>query len=80
MNDITYGTIAETYSIGDTTHVSYGVAVYAYVDSDGAATVIASVHNVSTQKERIDELVFLCNRYHLAPEHLSDVIDDFLAS
>jgi len=80
MNDITYGTFSETYSIGDTTRISYGIAVYAHAECDGTATVILSVRDVSADKEKIDELVSLCNRLQLDPEHLFDVIDDFLAS
>lgn len=80
MNNITYGTVSETYSLGDTSRVSYGIAVYSCAESDGTSTVIASVHDVSAEKGRIDELVSLCYRHHLDPEQLFDVIDDFLAS
>lgn len=80
MNSITYGTVAESYSLGDTVRVSYGIAVYSHAESDGTATVIASVHDVSAEKDRTDDLVSLCNHHHLDPEQLFDVIDDFLAS
>lgn len=80
MNSITYGTVTESYSLGDTSRVSYGIAVYAHADCDGTAAVIASVHDVSAEKDKVDDLVFLCNLHHLDPVQLSDVIDDFLAS
>lgn len=78
MNTVTYGVVSETYSFGGTVRNTYGIAVYANADWDGTGAIIASVHDISTEKEKIAELVSLCNRYHLAPEHLRDVIDDFL--
>lgn len=80
MNSITYGTVTESHSLGDTARVSYGIAVYSHAESDGTATVIASVHDVSSEKDKIDDLVSLCNLHHLDPVQLCDVIDDFLAS
>jgi hypothetical protein len=78
LKDITYGTVTEIYALGNTSRTSYGIAVYAGAIGNGTATVIASVHDVTDEKERIDALVALCNRHRLSPEHLHDVIDDFL--
>ena len=80
MNNFTYGTVTESYSLGNTSRVSYGIAVYAHADRDGTAAVIVSVHDVSAEKEKVDNLVSLCNLHHLDPAQLCDVIDDFLAS
>ena len=80
MNNVTYGTVTESYTLGNIFRVSYGIAVYAHADCDGTATVITSVHDVSSEKNKVDDLVSLCNLHHLAPEQLCDVIDDFLAS
>ena len=80
MNNVTYGTVTESYTLGNTSRVSYGIAVYSHAESDGTATVIASVHDVSSEKNKLDDLASLCNLHRLAPEHLCDVIDDFLAS
>ena len=79
MNNFTYGMVTESYSLGNTSRVSYGIAVYAHADRDGTATVIVSVHDVSSEKEKVDDLVSLCNLHRLDPEQLCDVIDDFLA-
>lgn len=57
MNSITYGTVPESYPLGNTSRVSYGVAVYAQADCDGTAAVIASVHDVSAEKDKVDDLV-----------------------
>lgn len=80
MNNVTYGAVTESYTLGNTSRVSYGIAVYAHADCYGTAAVIASVHDVSAEKEKVDNLVSLCNLHHLDPEQLCDVIDDFLAS
>lgn len=80
MNIFTYGTVTESYSLGNTSRVSYGIAVYAHTECDGTAAVIASIHDVSTEKDKVDALVFLCNLHHLDPVQLCDVIDDSLAS
>ena len=79
MNSITYGTVTESYSLGYTSRVSYGIAVYAHADCDGTAAVIASVYDVSAEKDKVDDLVHLCNLHRLDPEQLYDVIDDSLA-
>lgn len=77
MNMITYGVVTEAYSLGDTSRISYGIAVYAGTES--TAAVIMSVHDITSEKEKLESLVSLCNRHQLLPEHLCDVIDDFLA-
>ena len=77
---MTYGTVTEIYSIGSTSRISYGIVVYADAVCDGTATIIASVHDVTCEKDKIEVLVALCNRLHLLPEHLCDVIDDFMAT
>ena len=79
MNSFTYGTVTEFYSLGNTSRVSYGIAVYAHADSEGTADVVVSVHDVSAEKDKVDDLVHLCNLHRLDPEQLYDVIDDFLA-
>ena len=79
MNEIVYGIIRETYSLGTETRVSYGIAAYADSDTTGTASVIAAVRDISGSKEKIDALVLLCNRCHLEPIHLQNIIEDFLA-
>lgn len=80
MNDITYGTIMEIYTLGDNKRISYGIAVYSDTNHSGTATIILSIHDISSEKKQIDDIVSHCNFYHLSPEHLADVIDDFMTS
>ena len=78
MSDITYGITEEKYSVGNSSRVSYGIAAYAYADVDGTATVVASVHDVTQDKQKLSELVDVCNRLELSVCHLSEVVEDFL--
>lgn len=79
MNGILYGIIQEMYSLGTETRISYGIAVYSDPESNGTASVISSVLDISDNKEKIDTLVRLCNSHRLSPIHLQDIIEDFLA-
>ena len=62
-------------STEDCTSTIYGIAAYADTEKDG----VASVHDVTTDKQALDELVSLCNRLELSTVHLLDVVEDFLA-
>lgn len=77
---ITYGLIKEEYRIGASTRVSYGIAAYANAEVSETATIVASVHDVTSNKQALEELVLLCNHLNLSLVHLNCVIDDFLAS
>lgn len=79
MTTITYGVSEEKYSLGDTTRISYGIVAYEDSTSDGIASIVASVRDISNNKTRIEQLAELFNRMELSPIHLNDVIADFLA-
>ena len=79
MSNITYGTVTEVYSLGEDSRISYGIVAYSDVNDDGAASVIGSVHDVTSDEAKINGLASLCNVLQLDPVHLGDVIDDFLA-
>lgn len=78
MIEVTYGITEEKYSIGSKTRISYGIAAYSNTESDGTSTVVASVHDITDEKERLEELVDRCNRLKLSVIHLLDVVEDFL--
>lgn len=80
MMNVTYGVIEEIYSLGNVSRISYGIAAYAAPAEDGIATIVASAHDVSANKQALAELVSLCNRLKLSTIHLNDVVEDFLAS
>lgn len=78
MMNVTYGMTEEVYSLDTERRVSYGIAAYADVREDGTATIVASVHDLTADRQALSELVALCNRLNLSLLHLDDVIEDFL--
>ena len=80
MSNITYGTVTEVYSLGENSRVSYGIVAYSDANDGGTASVIASVHDVTSDEGTLNGLAALCNDLQFDPVHLCDVIDDFLAS
>lgn len=77
--NITYEITEEAYSLGASTHVSYGIAAYA-CSEDGDTTMIDAIPNITADKQSLLALVALCNRLELSVLHLREVIDDYLAS
>ena len=77
---LTYGLTEEHYSLNADTRIAYGIAAYANADEDGTATIVASIHDITSNKQALAELVSLCNRLELSPIHLYDVVEDFLAN
>ena len=75
---VTYGIIEETYALQRNARTSYGIAAYADSAQQGTATIVVSVHDITSDKERLQELISICNHLQLSPIHLSDVIEDFI--
>lgn len=80
MMNVTYGVTEEIYSLGAASRVSYGIAAYADAVEDGTTTIVASVHDVTSDKQALCELVSICNRLELSSVHLMDVVEDFLTN
>ena len=80
MKNITYAVSEEKYVFGDKVRISYGIVAYSNADKDGSKTIIASVHDVTSDKTSLTNLVNDCNRLELSCVHLRDVIEDFLLS
>lgn len=76
---VVYGIIEETYALGEKSRVSYGIAAYANADVDGTITIVESIRDISSNKQKLLELVERCNRLGLSITHLHNVIDDFMA-
>ena len=75
---ITYGIVEEKYVLGESQRTAYGVAAYADAETDGTATIIASVNDISSQKDRVEEFVKSCNSAKLSPRDLKEAALDFL--
>ena len=79
MNDRVYGVVKEVYILGTQMRVAYGIALYANADSESIATVLMSFSDITSDEQKINELVLLCNQYNLSPLHLADILEDYLA-
>ena len=75
MRNVIYGLLEEKYTQG---RISYGIAAYSCAEEDGTATIVASAHDITPNKENITKLVDDCNRLKLSVVHLPDVVEDFL--
>ncbi len=78
MINVTYGIVEEKYTLGNESRVSYGISAYSDANEDGTATIVASVHDITSNKEGLARLVEDCNRLNLSTVHLRDVVEDFL--
>ena len=78
MKNITYAVSEERYTFGDETRTAYGIVAYSNADQDGSKTIVASVRDVTADKDSLSRLVNDCNRLELSTVHLNDVVEDFL--
>ncbi len=76
---VTYGITEEVYSLGTDFRTAYGIVAYADAEEDGTATILRSVRDITSDKEKLKALVDICNRLKLSTIHLLDVVEDFLA-
>ncbi|MBE6630737.1 MAG: hypothetical protein E7624_07820 [Ruminococcaceae bacterium] len=79
MKSVTYGIVEEKYALHGQNRVAYGIAAYAEAEQNGTATVLASVNDITSDKQKLEKLVFCCNQLGLSELHLKDVVEDFLA-
>jgi len=80
MNDITYGVSEELYELDGQKRTAYGIVLYSNSESDKTASIILSVRDISSDKQRVISLVEKCNRLKLCKIHFFDIIEDFLAT
>lgn len=75
---ITYGITMEFYTLGQESRQSFGIAAYADAEKDGTATIVKSIHDITTNEQSLRELVDQCNRLCLSLVHLPEVVEDYL--
>ena len=80
MISLKYGVTEEIYSLGISSRTSYGITAYAESEESDTATIVASVHDITADKQALIELVSICNRLELSTVHLMDMVEDFLMS
>ncbi len=79
MMNVTYAVAEEKYALGEEKRISYGIVAYANAEQTGTATIVASVRDITSDKNRLKKLVDDCNRLELSTVHLLDVVEDFLS-
>ena len=79
MSRITYGVSEEIYVLGDSKRTAYGLVAYADAELDGTAIIAASARDITSSRERAEELAATCNRLGLSLLRFDDVIEDFLS-
>lgn len=79
MKNVTYAITEEKYILDNENRIAYGIAAYADANETGTATIVACIHDITTNKERLSQLVNDCNRLQLCVTHLPDVVEDFLS-
>lgn len=72
---IKYIVTENIYHNGSLTRTGYGIA--AITEDDENTTVLDSVNDLTPNKNKVTELVTLCNRLGLSLVHLYDVAEDF---
>lgn len=80
MNNVTYEITEEILSFETGIQRSYGIVAYADTRETGTATVVASVRDITYDRQALSEFVDLCNSLELSVLHLNDAVEDFLAS
>ena len=79
MLNVTYAIIEEKYTFGNKSRISYGISACANESEEDTFTVIASVHDITPNKEKIINFIDDCNRLKLSTIHLAEVVEDFLS-
>ena len=65
--------IENVYNEEASTRIGYGIALF-----ENNSSLISSFPDVSRDRKAVEKLVNLCNKLDLSPDHLTDVIEDFL--
>ena len=79
MINVTYAVAEEKYVLNKEKRTSYGIVAYADAEHNGTATIVASVHDITSDEQSLKRLVDDCNRLKLSTVHLADVVEDFLS-
>ena len=80
MNNIVYAIIEEKYNLGNESRISYGISAFSITAEANTATIVASVHDITSNRDQLVQLVDCCNTLELSTKQLVDVVDDFLSN
>ena len=79
MINVIYAVSEEKYALDEECRTSYGIVAYSNADQDGTKIIVASVRDITSDREALARLVNDCNRLKLSTVHLNDVVEDFLS-
>ena len=79
MKNYIYGISEEKYALGNASRTSYGIVAYADSEKNGTASIVASVNDITDDKDKLSAFADACNRCGLSLVHLPDAVEDFLA-
>ena len=71
-----YVLVETTYYDRNFEHTGYGMA--AIEREGGHVVVLKSANDMSTDREKVEELIGLCNQYGLELVHFDDIVEDFM--
>ena len=75
---VTYELVKEIYEFEGDQRVSYGIVAYSDSSEEASAKSMVSLHDITSDKQKLSELILLCNRLNLSTIHLRDVVEDFI--
>ncbi len=78
-NNVTYGVVKEIYNLNGCEREAYGIAAYLDAETDGTATVILSVNDITPDYNALSDLVEKLNRNNASLIHIFDIVEDFLS-
>lgn len=77
MIGATYALVEEKYTQPKGERISYGIAVYLCAEQGANRVLIDHIHDITPNKEKLENLVNDCNRLGLSTVHIYDVVEDF---
>ena len=79
MMELHYDIVEEKYFLNGKIRISYGLVACVAKNDDDISTIVATVSDVTCDREKIERLVRNCNEMRLSLIHFNDAIEDFLA-
>ena len=73
MEQVTYELSEEKIFSKNGVRVSYGIVASVDTDSEDTATIIASVRDLSPIRQKVENLVHMCNQMNLSLIHFDDL-------
>jgi len=80
MMGIKYGVVEELFKGEAMTRKWYGIAGYADYDHCGTSSIVLLIGDITDDLDSITRLVNRCNKMQLSPEHLRDIVDDYISA